>query len=79
MSMSRVIIAGIAAAGFSVAVSAAPVVQPAPDVKSDGTFTLIRHHRHHHHHHHHHHHLGNQGPFCLFSVAPWCWQHEPPK
>ena len=57
MKIRHVIVATIAAAGFSFAASAAPIVQQAP-VTSGSQLTLVHHHHasagHHHHHHHHH-------------------------
>jgi hypothetical protein len=71
MKLAHTVIAVIAAVGFSFAASAAPVTQ-APAVNSGSQLTLV-HHMHHGHWHHHHHHGWAESPFCLFSLAPWCW------
>ncbi len=79
MNIRHVVIATIAAAGFSFAASAAPVVQPAT-VTSGSQLTLVYHQHHQdaqagggrYRHHHHHRHWGGS-PFCVGGLAPWCW------
>ena len=77
MSIRQIIIASIAAAGFSIAASAAPLVQQAP-VAPAGQLALVHDHHHHdgaapatHHRHYHHHHRYYRDPLC--PIAPWCW------
>ncbi|MGA7326595.1 MAG: hypothetical protein WBX25_19440 [Rhodomicrobium sp.] len=74
MSIRHIVIATIAAAGFSFAASAAPMEQPAPKLTSAVTLAGHHHHMHHGHWRHHHRHHHGDGPFCLFSLAPWCWR-----
>ncbi len=72
MSIRHTVIAAIAAACFSFAASAAPVTQ-LPAINSNSQFTLVHHMHHGWHHHHRCHHRWHHSPFCLFSLAPWCW------
>jgi hypothetical protein len=82
MSIRHIIITTIVAAGFSFAVSAAPIAQAPTNsksaitlVKSKGGRHMGRHHMHRGHwrHHRRHHHMID-GPFCVLSLAPWCWR-----
>jgi hypothetical protein len=72
MKIRLTLIAAAAALGFSFAASAAPVSQPVkPEAaaKSQSTLSLVHSRRHNRRNSHWRH-----GPFCLFSVAPWCWR-----
>jgi hypothetical protein len=72
MKIRLTIIATAAALGFSFAASAAPVSQPVQQgltANSQGTLSLVHSRRHNRRNSH-----WRQGPFCLFSVAPWCWR-----
>ncbi len=71
MKIRLTLIAAAAAVGISFAASAAPAVpsaQPGVTAESKSALTLVRWRRHHRRHSWH------RGPFCLFSIAPWCWR-----
>jgi hypothetical protein len=79
MTIRHIIIASIAAAGFSIAASAAPAVQQAP-IAQGSQLTFVHDHHHakaedkapvSHRRHHHHHHRYYSDPLC--PIAPWCW------
>jgi hypothetical protein len=85
MSIRHIIIASVAAAGFSIAASAAPVLQQAPVVPGS-QLALASDHQNHGKAadkaadkpavkapatHRHHRHRNSKDPFC--PVAPWCW------
>jgi hypothetical protein len=67
--LKRGLIAAIAVAGFSFAASAAaPVAKAAPK----GGHHMGHHHMHRAHWRHYHRHH-RDSPFCVLSLAPWCW------
>jgi hypothetical protein len=72
MKIRLTLIAAAAAVGISFAASAAPAIpsaQPGLTAKSESTLSLVRWRRHHRRSS-----AWHNGPFCLFSVAPWCWR-----
>ena len=82
MTIRRVVIAAIAAAGFSLTASAAQIAQPAPiDTKSPATLVHshsgshhLGHHGFGHHGHWHHGRHWRGGPGCFWPFpAPFCW------